>query len=533
VRGRCLHIPSDPRTPTDRLVIPYWFLNADDFTRLFRAAAGVQRPVLLDALTSARLEAQPRDAWRRLRDDVIHEANSILASARSRETRDARVVRQLCDQIIALLRDRNSQEALDRLRELFCLGQEQPLTAFEGVREIAREGIQNEGQQYERYEPIGAQKRRRIEANLQPMLGLLTARGNQEGWTTDATVTADTPRYFDKNSFRNLYLEEALTRQEAAGGRARDNCATMLLRIYRLLEDRRFEFLFGPVGSRLPDIAHSMATFLRDILGLASATDLQPPLTHEGAAPREIVPFYDRQRRQSDEHHVVIVDLSLLASEVLENVTALIGRLILEFLQRLGEHGGQDARGSLPVVLVIEEAQNYIRERRYGEEESISREVFERIAREGRKYGLGLLVSSQRPSEISKTVLSQCSSFIVHRLQNPEDLRYFKDIVPGIYGALLEQLPALATQTALVLGQCVRAPALVRIRDAQPLPRSRDPRFCKHWASEEVRETPVEEICARWEGREQASVPSRADQCMDEGNIVATGAAMAVHREDP
>lgn len=131
-------------------------------------------------------------------------------------------------------------------------------------------------------------------------------------------------------------------------------------------------------------------------------------------------------------------------------------------------------------MLVLEEAQNYIGQPRPGEDDSISRVVFERIAREGRKYGLKLVVASQRPSELSKTVLSQCSSFVVHRLQNPEDLRYLKDIVPGIYGPLLDQLPALAPQTALVLGECVRAPALVQIREAQPVPRSRDPRFYRY-----------------------------------------------------
>jgi len=129
--------------------------------------------------------------------------------------------------------------------------------------------------------------------------------------------------------------------------------------------------------------------------------------------------------------------------------------------------------------------------------------VFERIAREGRKYGLSLVVASQRPSELSKTVLSQCNSFVVHRLQNPEDLRYFKEIVPGIYGPLLDQLPALAPQTALILGECVRAPALVRIREARPVPRSRDPKFYQHWVADDARKPDVEAICARWEGKHE------------------------------
>jgi DNA helicase HerA-like ATPase len=216
------------------------------------------------------------------------------------------------------------------------------------------------------------------------------------------------------------------------------------------------------------------------------------------------LPFYDRQRHGGRGVDIVVLDLSLLAAEVLENVTALIGRLILEFLHRLGEQGGEEARGSLPVVLVLEEAQNYIQQPRFADEESIARVVFERIAREGRKFGLSLVVASQRPSELSKTVLSQCSSFIVHRLQNPEDLRYFKEIVPGIYAPMLEQIPALAPQTALVLGECVPAPALVRIREARPVPRSRDPRFYAYWTRDEAPEIDVEAICAAWEGRDDA-----------------------------
>jgi hypothetical protein len=86
-------------------------------------------------------------------------------------------------------------------------------------------------------------------------------------------------------------------------------------------------------------------------------------------------------------------------------------------------------------------------------------------------------------------------------LQNPEDLRYFKEIVPGIYGPLLDQLPALAPQTALVLGECVRAPALVRIREARPIPRSRDPKFYKYWVVDKPQDPKVEEICRIWEGK--------------------------------
>jgi len=222
-------------------------------------------------------------------------------------------------------------------------------------------------------------------------------------------------------------------------------------------------------------------------------------LTPSDTVADGVLPFYDRQRASAEPANVVIVDLSLLASEVLENVTALIGRLIHEFLQRLSDPVSGVGRGEFPVVLVLEEAQNYIRENRRSEEDSISKQVFERIAREGRKFGLGLVVASQRPSEMSKTVLSQCNSFIVHRLQNPEDLRYFREIVPGVYGQLLDQLPALAPRTALVLGECVQAPALVEMREVDPAPRSKNPQFYKSWTNEAV-VPDVEAVCAKWEG---------------------------------
>ena len=96
-------------------------------------------------------------------------------------------------------------------------------------------------------------------------------------------------------------------------------------------------------------------------------------------------------------------------------------------------------------------------------------------------------------------MLSQCNSFVVHRLQNPEDLRYFREIVPGIYGQLLDQLPALAPRTALVLGECVQAPALVEMREADPLPRSKNPKFYKSWTGEGSIPN-VEAVCAKWEG---------------------------------
>lgn len=391
------HVPSDMESD-GHLAIPYWFMNAEDFVRIFQAAPGAQRPVLRDALRLAR-----------------NSADTELARRQQKE-------------------------------------------------------------------------------------------GNAPGRSADA------PAYFSKLNFRSDHIEDAIA-EEMSDQRSRDYLKTMFFRMDTLFEDPRFEFLFGPARKELPSPKHVLATFLRDTLGIGAS--VRKLLEIENAS---LLPFYVRQaQKQSaddkrDTVDIVIFDLSLLSSEVLENVTALLGRLILEFLQRLGATGNGDMRGSLPVVLVLEEAHNYIYNRRSDDDESIARSVFERIAREGRKYGLSLVVASQRPSVLSKTVLSQCNSFIVHRLQNPEDLRYFREIVPAIYEPTLQQIPALAPQTALVLGECISAPALIKIREAYPLPKSQDPRFFKYWTASKAPQIDVEGICELWEGAPDAKTEKSHEQ---------------------
>lgn len=498
---KTLYIPSDPSKPSDRLVIPYWFMNAEDFVRLFQASKGVQRPVLLEALRLARNDTGETSPLVVLREELVQEINRIW-SLSGKDEKTSKDVRDLADGIKKRIGDADLTDAWNQAQSKFSLTKDEVEKAFDKVIETAEKHIENNT--YPKILPADARKA--IRDALDPIYKKLTgAHLGESGGSTGRST--DAPSYFDKLKFRNRHIEQVLRREESGGARARDFSGTMLLRIDRLLADKRFDFMFGPVGELLPKPVHVLATFLRDLLGIGAAANAQ--LSKAADVPPGLMPFYDRQREGEAAVDVVIIDLSLLAAEVLENVTALIGRLILEFLQRLGEHGGEGARGSLPVVLVLEEAQNYIRQPRSAEEESIARVVFERIAREGRKYGLSLVVASQRPSELSKTVLSQCNSFIVHRLQNPEDLRYFKEIVPAIYGPMLDQIPALAPQTALVLGDCVPAPALVRIREARPVPRSRDPKFYKYWVNDQAPTIDVEAICARWEG---AGDPKETEQ---------------------
>ena len=200
--------------------------------------------------------------------------------------------------------------------------------------------------------------------------------------------------------------------------------------------------------------------------------------------------YNKKQRDEQKTNQITIVDVSQLPFEVLETVTALLGRIILEFISNFLP----DQRGKFPIVIVLEEAQNYIAENK----DSVAKTVFERIAREGRKYGISLIVSSQRPSELSKTVLSQCNSFIIHRLQNPDDQKYVRGLVSSANADLLEQLPVIPQQHAIITGDCVRTPVLVKIDNVSPTPNSNNPKYIENWLKDDA--IPYETTCKRWLG---------------------------------
>ena len=296
---------------------------------MFRASPGVQRPVLLNALSSARDSEESAENWLHARENLIKECNRIPGLCSGTETKDAKSIEQLCDGFL----DYIAEQAIDQ--QLSSLSGHYPIITatnikltLEGIRDVVREGIRNEGQQYEAYAVIDVNKRRRIEDSIKPLLSALLRLS--ENSTILSTASADCPRFFSKWEFRYRYLEHGMTCDEASSTRARDNCFIMLMDIYRLLEYSCFEFMFGPTCSEWPSVTHSLATFMRDILGAGCFREAG--LTGTDACPEGQLPFYDRQRGGSTRSDVVIIDLSLLASEVLENVTAPIGRLIHEFL---------------------------------------------------------------------------------------------------------------------------------------------------------------------------------------------------------
>jgi uncharacterized protein len=183
---------------------------------------------------------------------------------------------------------------------------------------------------------------------------------------------------------------------------------------------------------------------------------------------------------------VTVIDLSMVGQEVLPYVCGVIGRVLLD----LREHAAAQTRFQAPWVIVLEEAHNYVRPRRQEEDRgiSISRDAFERIAKEGRKFGLSLMVASQRPSEISPTIISQCANFVMHRLQNPDDIEHFRSIVPSQSRRLLDQVTVLAPGEGIVLGSAFNIPARVRMNPPLKAPSSRSPSPFRSWSGSNGKE---------------------------------------------
>lgn len=199
---------------------------------------------------------------------------------------------------------------------------------------------------------------------------------------------------------------------------------------------------------------------------------------------------------------ISVIDLSLVPSEVVHIVTAVIARMTLEALQRYVALKGV----ALPTVMVMEEAHTFIK--RYRDDidnmdaATVCCQVFERIAREGRKFGLGLVLSSQRPSELSPTVLSQCNTFLLHRISNDRDQEIVHRLVPDNLRGLLRELPSLPSQNAILLGWASELPILVKMNDLPKpqQPRSDDPEFWNVWTGKKERGIDWDTIADDWQG---------------------------------
>ena len=200
---------------------------------------------------------------------------------------------------------------------------------------------------------------------------------------------------------------------------------------------------------------------------------------------------------------LTIIDLSLLPSDVTSIITAVIARMVFEAQQRYLKLN----KVCLPTVLVMEEAHYFVK--RYNDDAENTGpatqccKMFEKIAREGRKFGLGLVLSSQRPSELSPTVLSQCNSFMLHRISNDRDQELVQRLLPDNMRGILREMPSLPSQYAVLLGWASELPVMVKMRtlpEAQR-PQSDDPDYWNVWTGAKERKIDWKSIANEWQNK--------------------------------
>ena len=271
-------------------------------------------------------------------------------------------------------------------------------------------------------------------------------------------VTVDTPIYFSLDALLTKVRAKNVERVGNRQGPMFGDFDRFLMRLESKLNDNRYDFLLKP---RTRNTSASLAELLRDFVGLGT--------------PKRAV---------------TVIDLSTVPFDVRPTVAAQIGRLAFEF-----NYWNPQYR-EFPILLVCEEAHAYVT-RDSDSQYAGARKSMERIAKEGRKYGVGLAVVSQRPHELSETVLAQCGTFLCLRITNPDDQSYVKGLVPEAERGLVDILAGLGRGECLALGEAVPLPTRFKFKRPSPVPNSEDIDFYNKW-KDGPDDINVEGIVERW-----------------------------------
>ena len=190
----------------------------------------------------------------------------------------------------------------------------------------------------------------------------------------------------------------------------------------------------------------------------------------------------------SDGGGIKIIDLSEVPSDILPLIVSLVARIIFSVQQWI------DKDKIHPIAIFCDEAHLYIPQNVNPGLETLSLMSFERIAKEGRKYGVGLVVITQRPSEVDRTVLSQSSNFVAMRLTNADDQNVIKKLLPDSLGNFGDLLPVLDVGEALVVGDASLLPSRILIKRPDPEPNSSTVKFWDEWSKEKTENLIVDAV---------------------------------------
>lgn len=449
------------------LQVPAWLWNGTEWGAFTEAAPGVQRPVLFEALRRLRSGLGPPEEF------------ETEAKARIKRYQN-------------------------RLKVLIQSGDHQAPGKREGVAEVLLNMHEDFNKLAEKQECSSDALREALEAVASTAREVEErARGNpkQGGgyWHNDFSEVAI------ESVAEELGHAARLTGLNESQGSATDEGIPIPFLISELPD--YVDALAAHHSGR--DMAQFVDTLNLRIRGLLAGGRLRSVIHPENSTSIALEEWLDDYigRDQASNGAIAILDLSLVPSEVIHIVVSVLARTIFEALQRYRRENRQE----LPTTLVLEEAHTFVHRDLGGESSPLAgrgcARVFERIAREGRKFGLGLVLASQRPAEMSPTVLSQCNTFLLHRLVNDRDQDLVKRLVPDGLGSLLRELPSLPTRRAMLLGWAAPAPTLVEVQDIPEefRPHSPDPSFWDVWIGQQSRQINWASIAQTWQGRDSPS----------------------------
>ncbi len=279
-------------------------------------------------------------------------------------------------------------------------------------------------------------------AFLREVLLALRRKSNED--LHGVEISIDSPVYFSLGALYQQFkrANEQVTDFGKVKGALYGQFDEFLIKMQARFNDVRYDFLFKPKRRKS---SATLADLLQDFVGL-----------------------------KAPQRQITVIDFSSVPFDVRPTVSAQIGRLAFEF-----NYWNPRSR-EFPILLMCEEAHAYI-PRAHGTQYEGTRRSMERIAKEGRKYGVGLAVVSQRPHELSETVLAQCGNFICMRVTNPDDQDYICGLVPDAESGLINALSALGRGEAMAMGEALPIPTRFMFDPPSPTPNSSDVDFYKQW----------------------------------------------------
>ena len=170
---------------------------------------------------------------------------------------------------------------------------------------------------------------------------------------------------------------------------------------------------------------------------------------------------------------IININISYLDDRLAKTICKIYSKLLFDFASKL------EQRGSFPVHLILEEAHRYVQNDQ--DVKILGYNIFDRIAKEGRKYGVILGLISQRPSELSETALSQCSNFLIFKMQHPYDVSFIRQMVPNITDEIVEKMKALQPGTCIAFGSAFKLPTIVKMEMPYPQPLSGNVDVSRLW----------------------------------------------------